>query len=326
MPYMYFYPRVKCFHHKFTPESCCFGGIRGRKTTSLAEHHLPPEWCHTWDCESASCLSALLRVFPSTWGRSCSPHGASVRTDPNGGKDKKLTEKKKHLSLTPSAKSSRWVPTADLLISDPFMCALRRAAAVWCLCALVFRSQRSLSPPAPGRERRDARWGWCCCCCWIRSSCKPLTRLSVRQPAPSCGSVDITNCVAAASVRPPTSQAEKSTWCESWTQLGVIFFFPNWTNRITSAITHWLRTFPPFFFLHLLIEKFIIILLGGHHSPTWRHCIRDSPARSTRIIPSPTLRRRATSSGREPRGRGRRRASRDPGSSTSTAGTARTRM
>lgn len=269
--------------------------------------------------------SALLRVFPSTWGRSCSPHGASVRTDPNGGKDKKLTEKK-HLSLTPSAKSSRWVPTADLLISDPFMCALRRAAAVWCLCALVFRSQRSLSPPAPGRERRDARWGWCwCCCCWIRSSCKPLTRLSVRQPAPSCGSVDITNCVAAASVRPPTSQAEKSTWCESWTQLGVIFFFPNWTNRITSAITHWLRTFPPFF-LHLLIEKFIIILLGGHHSPTWRHCIRDSPARSTRIIPSPTLRRRATSSGREPRGRGRRRASRDPGSSTSTAGTARTRM
>lgn len=89
-----FYPRVKCFHHKFTPESCCFGGIRGRKTTSLLEHHLPPEWCHTWDCESASCLSALLRVFPSTWGRSCSPHGASVRTDPNGGKDKKLTEKK----------------------------------------------------------------------------------------------------------------------------------------------------------------------------------------------------------------------------------------
>lgn len=255
MPYMYFYPRVtsiKIFthelHHKFTPESCCFGGIRGRKTTSLLEHHLPPEWCHTWDCESASCLSALLRVFPSTWGRSCSPHGASVRTDPNGGKDKKLTEKKKHLSLTPSAKSSRWVPTADLLISDPFMCALRRAAAVWCLCALVFRSQRSLSPPAPGRERRDARWGWgWCCCCWIRSSCKPLTRLSVRQPAPSCGSVDITNCVAAASVRPPTSQAEKSTWCESWTQLGVIFFFPNWTNRITSAITHWLRTFPPFF-------------------------------------------------------------------------------
>lgn len=89
-----FYPRVKCFHHKFSPESCCFGGIRGRKTTSLLEHHLPPEWCHTWDCESASCLSALLRVFPSTWGRSCSPHGASVRTDPNGGKDKKLTEKK----------------------------------------------------------------------------------------------------------------------------------------------------------------------------------------------------------------------------------------
>lgn len=325
MPYMYFYPRVKCFHHKFTPESCCFGGIRGRKTTSLAEHHLPPEWCHTWDCESASCLSALLRVFPSTWGRSCSPHGASVRTDPNGGKDKKLTEKKKHLSLTPSAKSSRWVPTADLLISDPFMCALRRAAAVWCLCALVFRSQRSLSPPAPGRERRDARWGWgWCCCCWIRSSCKPLTRLSVRQPAPSCGSVDITNCVAAASVRPPTSQAEKSTWCESWTQLGVIFSFPTELIELHQPLLTDCGL--SLLFLHLLIEKFIIILLGGHHSPTWRHCIRDSPARSTRIIPSPTLRRRATSSGREPRGRGRRRASRDPGSSTSTAGTARTRM
>lgn len=72
MPYMYFYPRVTCFHHKFTPESCCFGGIRGRKTTSLAEHHLPPEWCHTWDCESQ--LSS--GCFP--------PHGGALalRTAP----------------------------------------------------------------------------------------------------------------------------------------------------------------------------------------------------------------------------------------------------
>lgn len=188
--------------------------------------------CHqsdvTPETESASCLSALIRVFPSTWGRSCSPHGASVRTDPNGGKDKKLSEKKKHLSLTPSAKSSRWVPTADLLISDPFMCALRRAAAGVCAHLCFSPSGHFLLQHRGGRDGTLAEAA--AAAAGPGPPVNPSLGCLCVNPAPSCGSVDITNCVAAASVRPPTSQAEKVRDVNPEHSSEWIFFFLSQLN------------------------------------------------------------------------------------------------
>lgn len=108
----------------------------------------------------------------------------------------------------------------------------------------------------------------------------------------------------------------------------------NWTtassNRISPAIADW----PPRTFSFVCVRAFIdfeqstaklFFLYFMTSSTTWRHCIRDSPARSTRTNPFPTLQRRAISLGKVWKGRGRRRAS-DPDFSSTATGAARTRM
>lgn len=115
----------------------------------------------------------------------------------------------------------------------------------------------------------------------------------------------------------------------------VIFFFLsfNWTRASCNRITPAIAARPARTFLYMCVrarafidweQSQVIPSLFYDKQSTWRHCIRDWPARSTRTNPSPTLQRRATSSGKVWKGRVRRRAN-EPGFS-STAGAARTRM
>lgn len=140
------------------------------------------------------------------------------------------------------------------------------------------------------------------------------------------------NCVAAGSLR-PDRRAWKYVPCILNTEWYFFFLSFNWTrascNRITPAIAD--RPARTFLYMCVRARAFIdweqsqvIPSLFYDKQSTWRHCIRDWPARSTRTNPSPTLQRRATSSGKVWKGRVRRRAN-EPGFS-STAGAARTRM